>query len=77
MPEQTHTPTPALFSQTLQTKGNTYFFDVKAAKNGNKYLSITESQTKDGQRFRSAITVFGNTLEDFNQAFAKTQEQMK
>ena len=75
MPEQTHTP--PLYSQHLQTKSKSYFFDVKAAKNGNKYLNITESWIKDGQEFRNTITVFGNNLQEFNQAFAQTQEKLK
>ena len=78
MPElQPPMPSPALYSQNLKTKGKTSFFDVKAAKNGNKYMNITESWMKDGQKFRSTITIFSNNLEEFNQAFAQTQEKVK
>ena len=76
MPEELRTP--PLFSQNLKTKSNTYFFDVKAAKNGNKYLNITETRMqKDGQKFRNTITVFSNNLEEFNRAFAEIQEKVK
>lgn len=70
MPEQIYTPTPALHSSNIQTKSNTYFFDVRVAKNGNQYLTITESHIKDGQKFRSSIMVFPEQLQSFNQAVA-------
>jgi hypothetical protein len=75
MPEATHTP--ALYSQNLQTKSQTYFFDVRQAKNGNKYMTITQSWIKDGQKFRNTLSLFANNLEEFNKAFAESQEQMK
>ena len=77
MPEQLHTVTPPLYSQNLKTKGKTYFFDVKAAKNGNKYLSISESWIRDGQKHRSSITVFHDNLEQFSQAVEQMQEKVK
>jgi hypothetical protein len=67
MPEQTQTPTPALHSANIQTKSNTYFFDVRLAKNGSQYLCITESHMKNGQKFRNSIMVFPDQLESFNQ----------
>ena len=75
--QQPSLPSPALYSQNLKTKSKTYFFDVKAAKNGNKYLSITESRIKDGQKFRSNITVFSDSLQEFNQAVLEAAEKVK
>jgi len=75
--ETTPTTTPALYSKTLKANGKVYFFDVRAAKNGHKYLSLSESWIKDGQKHRGNITVFSDKLDEFNQAFAETQEQMK
>ncbi len=69
-------PTPPLFSQNVKGKGQTYFFDIRQAKNGNKYLSITESRIKDGQPLRSKITIFAEQLKDFTQAFGLMQEKM-
>ena len=80
MPEQTQQfqPTPAIYSQQLKTKGKMYFFDVKSAKNGNKYLTINEAWiSKDGQKHRGNITVFGNDLQEFNQAMEQVQEKVK
>ena len=69
--------TPALYSTKLPTKSQTYFFDVKAAKNGNKYLNITQSRIKDGQKFRNTISLFQSDLEGFNAIFAEAQEKVK
>lgn len=67
-----------LHSQNIKTKGKTYFFDVKQAKNGNKYLSISESWLdKSGQKKRSTLTVFSDHLAEFAQALAQAQTQTK
>jgi Protein of unknown function (DUF3276) len=77
MPEQLHTITPPLYSQNLKTKGKTYFFDVRAAKNGGKYISISETWTKDGQKHRSTVTVFKDNLDEFSQVIGELQEKVK
>ena len=71
MPEQ------ALFSQNLKAKGKTYYFDVRQAKNGNKYLSISESWTdKDGQKKRSTLTVFSEHLKEFGSILSQMQGKL-
>jgi hypothetical protein len=76
MPETLHTP--ALHSANLRASNKTYFFDVKAAKNGNKYLTITESSiNKEGQKYRGTVTVFQDQLQNFNQTFQEMSEKAK
>jgi hypothetical protein len=75
MPQELHTP--AIYSQNLKTKGQNYFFDVKAAKNGNKYLSISQSWIKDGQGHRGTVTIFQNDMQEFLQAMAEVQDKVK
>jgi hypothetical protein len=42
---------------------------VREAKNGNKYISISESKVDaDDKRQRSTVRVFGETVEQFRQA---------
>ncbi len=65
MQENTFQRTPPIFSQDLKTKGQTYFFDVREAKNGSKYVSISQSWISNGQGHRGNITVFKNDLEQF------------
>ena len=74
MPEQSTQPN-SLYSQNVKTKSNTYFFDVKEAKNGNKYLSITETRIKDGQKFRSSITLFPDNFKEFSETLVQVQEK--
>ena len=66
-----------IFSKSMQTKTNTYFCDVKEAKNGNKYVSITESRMKDGQKFRNSITIFPSNLEEFCKVFEEAKLKLK
>ncbi|MEW6015139.1 MAG: DUF3276 family protein, partial [Candidatus Zixiibacteriota bacterium] len=48
-----------LFNERASVKGKTYFFDVKQAANGNKYLMITESKkVQDGTYQRARVIVF-------------------
>ncbi len=75
MPQELHTP--AIYSQNLKTKGQTYFFDVKAAKNGNKYLNISQSWIKDGQGHRGTITVFQNDMQEFLKVMAEVQDKVQ
>jgi hypothetical protein len=46
----------------------TYFIDLREAKNGNKYLSITESKLDGDQKQKMTIRVFGETIEEFRKA---------
>ena len=49
-----------LYSTMVKSGKNTYFVDVKEAKNGNKYLAITESQAGNSQR--KTIRIFGEAI---------------
>ena len=44
-----------LYSTVVKSGKNTYFVDVKEAKNGNKYLAITESQAGDPPKNQSEV----------------------
>jgi hypothetical protein len=77
MPEQLQVPQP-LYTQNMKTKGNNYFFDIRAAKNGHKFLCISESWiSKDGQKHHSSITVFQDNLGEFKQAVEELAEKVK
>jgi hypothetical protein len=59
----------ALFSTMVKAGRTTYFVDVLEAKNGNKYLSISESRIDaDDKKQRSTIRVFGETIDQFRLA---------
>ena len=59
-----------LYSTVVKSGRNTYFVDVKEAKNGNKYLAITESQAGDPPR-KSTIRVFGEAIGRLRDAVAE------
>jgi hypothetical protein len=46
----------------------TYFVDVKEAKNGNKYLSITESRIDGDEKKKTTLRVFGDSIAEFRKA---------
>jgi hypothetical protein len=46
----------------------TYFVDVREAKNGNKYISISESKVSGDEKKRSTVRVFGESMAPFRQA---------
>ena len=59
----------AVYSTMVRSGRTTYFIDVREAKNGNKYISISESRVDaDDKRQRSTIRVFGDSIEQFRQA---------
>lgn len=58
----------ALFSTMVRAGRTTYFVDVKEAKNGNKYLSITESRLDGDQKRKTTLRIFGESVQEFSQA---------
>ena len=60
--------TNALYSTMVKSGKTTYFIDLKEAKNGNKYLSISESKMEGEERKRSTIRVFGETIDQLKKA---------
>lgn len=59
----------AIYSTMVRAGRTTYFVDIREAKNGAKYLSISESRIDaDEKKSRSTIRVFGDSIEQFKQA---------
>lgn len=56
-----------ILKKILRCGRKTYFFDVKLAKNDNKYLKITESSfVKEGEaRIRNSFVLFKDHLKGF------------
>ncbi len=62
------TNTNAVFSTMVRSGKTTYFVDVKEAKNGKKYLSISENRLEGEEKKRTTVRVFGETIDQFRQA---------
>ena len=72
--------TDAIYSTMVKSGKTTYFVDVKEAKNGNKYLSISETRVDGEEKKRSTVRVFGDTIGQMRKAIeeaaaAATAEQ--
>jgi len=67
----------AIYSKRLSTGGKTYFFDVREAQSGDRYLQITESRLKqNGERYRSNIVVFKEHFNEFRQALEEIAKKL-
>ena len=55
----------------IEAKSKTYYFDLLTARNGNKYLKISETRQKaEGEEGeRSSIVVFADQAEEFSNIF--------
>jgi phage-related protein len=59
----------AIYSTMIRAGRTTFFIDVRQARNGNKYLQISESRLDaDEKKFRTTIRVFTDSIEQFKQA---------
>lgn len=65
-----------LFTETIKGESRTYFVDMKEARNGKPYLSISETfKVKDKDEFdRNRIFVFEGDFEAFASTIAKAME---
>jgi len=59
----------AIYSTMVRAGRTTYFVDVKEAKNGSKFIAISETKVEqDDKKTRSTVRVFGESVEQFRQA---------
>lgn len=65
-----------LYSETVKGASSTYFFDLRAAKNGKPYLSIVESRKgNEGAFERVRMLVLSPDFDKFAAALAKAVAQ--
>ena len=64
-------PRKELFKEKVVAKDRTYFFDVKEASNGNRYLVINEAKKVGDKNEYSRILVFENQIPAFTEGFRK------
>ncbi len=83
MSERTNQPREEVFSKSVRAGKRTYFFDVKATKSNDYYLTITESKKRmgdDGNPFYEKHKIFlyredfDKFLEGYTEAVAKVGE---
>jgi hypothetical protein len=60
-----------LFKEKVVLKNRTYFFDVKEALNGSKYLTINESRKVGDKNEYNRIMIFEDQIPAFTEGFKK------
>lgn len=68
------TNTNAIYSTMVKSGKTTYFVDVKQAKNGNKYISISENKVKGEEKKRTTLFVFEEVIDQFRKAIDEASE---
>ena len=58
----------AIYSTMVRAGRTTYFVDVREAKNGSKYLSISENRLDGDRKTKTTVRVFGDSIDQFRQA---------
>lgn len=67
----------AIYSTMVRAGKTSYFIDVKEAKNGNRYIMISETRLDGDEKKRTSIRVFGDTIEQFRQAIEEAAAATK
>ena len=68
----------AVYSTMIRAGRVTFFIDVKEAKSGSKYISISEHRIdQDQKKVRSTIRVFGASIDQFKQAIDEAATSAK
>jgi len=58
----------ALYSTQVRAGRTTFFVDVKEARNGNKFLAISENKLSPENEYqRTTVRIFGNAMLDFSE----------
>jgi hypothetical protein len=70
-------PRKELFKEKVVTKSRTYFFDVKEALNGSKYLVMSEAKKVGDKNEYSRIMIFEDQIPAFTEGFKKVYNFLK
>jgi len=66
-----------LYSERVHAGNRTYYFDVKEAADGTKYLVIDESRRTEGDSYEhKRVMVFQDNLEKFMEGLSKAVNAM-
>lgn len=67
----------SLYSQNYRLPTKTYYFDIREAKTGTKFLTIVESRIQDGERSRSYFTLFPEQIDEFMKVIEDMRDKLK
>ncbi len=63
-----------LFSERVRARGRVYFFDVREAKGGSRYLVISESRRIPEGHARSRLVIFPDVLNEFGEVLRRAAD---
>lgn len=66
-----------LFEQRFTAGSRTYYFEVKQASNGNRYLKIIESTRREGKDERQRVFVFDDHAKEFAEILAQAMTYLQ
>jgi hypothetical protein len=68
-----------VFSKKVRAGKRTYFFDVKATRSNDYYITVTESKKRleDGVFIKHKIFLYKEDFEKFAEGFTETVEYIK
>ena len=68
-----------VYSKKVRAGKRTYFFDVKATRSGDYYLTLTESKKRleDGAFVKHKIFLYKEDFEKFNEGLTETIDYIK
>ncbi len=68
-----------VFSKKVRAGKRTYFFDVKATRSGDYYLTLTESKKRleDGTFVKHKIFLYKEDFEKFTEGLSETIDYIK
>jgi hypothetical protein len=80
MNEEMHNGQEEIFSKRIRAGKRTYFFDVKATRNSDFYVTITESKRSkfdDGNFIKTKIHLYKEDFNKFSDALQETISHVK
>jgi Protein of unknown function (DUF3276) len=80
MTEENHNGQEEIFSKKVRAGKRTYFFDVKATRNSDFYVTITESKRSkfdDGSYIKTKIHLYKEDFNKFSDALIETIGHVK
>jgi hypothetical protein len=61
----------SLYSTMIRSGRTTYFVDVREAKNGSKFIAISENKINGEERKRVTVRVFAESVSEFQRAIGE------
>ncbi|MBE0558519.1 MAG: DUF3276 family protein [Proteobacteria bacterium] len=67
----------SIYSTMIRSGRTTYFVDVREAKNGSKFISISENKIDGEERKRVTVRVFSESIVEFRKAIDEAAATLK